>query len=222
MAQRTCSIDGCEKKPVARGWCPMHYQRWKTTGTTEGGRRPANTQCKVPGCNREPRGSYCSMHARRKWRTGSVGPVVTLAENRPTVCSVDGCENGGKLTRGWCKMHWYRWRRHGDPEALLVDGTARSLMQHGYVIVYKHGHPLADKKGRVYEHRAVLYAVIGPEDHPCHWCGETLSWFAEERKRRIVVDHLNHERSDNDPANVVPSCGPCNTSRERQSRHMVA
>ncbi len=29
---RTCSIEGCEKRHQARGWCPMHYFRWKATG----------------------------------------------------------------------------------------------------------------------------------------------------------------------------------------------
>ena len=27
-----CSVDGCETKPIARGWCSKHYQRWQTTG----------------------------------------------------------------------------------------------------------------------------------------------------------------------------------------------
>lgn len=35
MTNRTCSFDGCEKPPTARGWCPMHYQRWRHTGTTD-------------------------------------------------------------------------------------------------------------------------------------------------------------------------------------------
>jgi hypothetical protein len=30
-------------------------------------------------------------------------------------CSIEGCENGGKITRGWCKSHYDRWYRHGDP-----------------------------------------------------------------------------------------------------------
>lgn len=32
-------------------------------------------------------------------------------------CNVDGCENGGKLRRGWCNRHYLRWHRHGDPLA---------------------------------------------------------------------------------------------------------
>ena len=29
---KKCSIEGCEKPSRARGWCDMHYRRWKTHG----------------------------------------------------------------------------------------------------------------------------------------------------------------------------------------------
>jgi hypothetical protein len=32
MAQRTCSIEDCTKPARSRGWCPMHYTRWKRHG----------------------------------------------------------------------------------------------------------------------------------------------------------------------------------------------
>jgi hypothetical protein len=32
MAKRTCSVEGCERTAHARGWCQMHYWRWKTRG----------------------------------------------------------------------------------------------------------------------------------------------------------------------------------------------
>jgi hypothetical protein len=32
MGQRTCSIEGCERKHFARGWCRAHYERWWRTG----------------------------------------------------------------------------------------------------------------------------------------------------------------------------------------------
>lgn len=32
MADRTCSIDGCDRAHLSRGWCPAHYMRWRDTG----------------------------------------------------------------------------------------------------------------------------------------------------------------------------------------------
>ena len=28
-----CSVEGCEKASWARGWCPMHYRRWRIHGS---------------------------------------------------------------------------------------------------------------------------------------------------------------------------------------------
>ena len=33
-----------------------------------------------------------------------------------TFCSVDGCEDRARF-RGWCRKHYNRWQRHGDPIA---------------------------------------------------------------------------------------------------------
>ena len=32
LTERTCSIDGCVKPGRKRGWCVMHYERWKRNG----------------------------------------------------------------------------------------------------------------------------------------------------------------------------------------------
>lgn len=32
MSNRTCSIEGCERPHLARGWCGAHYARWKRHG----------------------------------------------------------------------------------------------------------------------------------------------------------------------------------------------
>ena len=32
MANRTCSIEGCDRPTLARGWCSTHYTRWRKHG----------------------------------------------------------------------------------------------------------------------------------------------------------------------------------------------
>lgn len=35
-------------------------------------------------------------------------------------CAIEGCSKPGKLTRGWCYMHYERWRVHGDPNVVFA------------------------------------------------------------------------------------------------------
>lgn len=62
MAEKVCAVDGCEKGVLARGWCTMHYNRWKKHGDpltvlpsgrpfTEG-RRTNPENCTEDGCDR--------------------------------------------------------------------------------------------------------------------------------------------------------------------------
>lgn len=44
MANRTCSIDGCERRVLARGWCHAHYQQWYRTGSPTGTARPSASE----------------------------------------------------------------------------------------------------------------------------------------------------------------------------------
>jgi hypothetical protein len=44
------------------------------------------------------------------------------------ICSIDGCALPVRA-RGWCRNHWYRWRKHGDPLAGLPVGYGEQLRQ---------------------------------------------------------------------------------------------
>ena len=41
-------------------------------------------------------------------------------------CSIEGCDKP-HMAGGWCKMHWTRWRRHGDPFVNLQGNTPESF-----------------------------------------------------------------------------------------------
>lgn len=84
-------------------------------------------------------------------------------------------------------------------------------------------HPLATMASRnrsgnlvkLGEHRIVLYEKIGPGTHPCHWCKRPVRWAPGEGPGgdRLSCDHLNSDRKDNRPENLVPSCHGCNALR---------
>jgi hypothetical protein len=66
---RVCSVDDCDQRPLARGWCSTHYQRWKSNGDPLLSQRPDRPAvCSIDGCERDHacRG-WCRSHYHR-WR----------------------------------------------------------------------------------------------------------------------------------------------------------
>lgn len=43
-------------------------------------------------------------------------------------CSVDGCQNRYDAS-GYCKKHWARWRKHGDPSVVDKKGRKDTLAE---------------------------------------------------------------------------------------------
>jgi len=89
--------------------------------------------------------------------------------------------------------------------------------RYGYrILTMQWGHPLVTANGELKEHRKVLYDAIGPGPHECHWgCGKVLEWIAPQGQI-VCVDHLDGDRLNNDPQNLVPSCVRCNWGRAKE------
>lgn len=51
---------------------------------------------------------------------------------KPTQCSIEGCDRGGPIKRGWCNTHYEIWRKHGNPifEPPREHGTVAGYWQH--------------------------------------------------------------------------------------------
>lgn len=89
---------------------------------------------------------------------------------------------------------------------------------YGYrILTMVYGHPLRNTAGEVAEHRLVLWNKLGCEtrdcQHPCHWCGKLRDW---NGLRGLVADHLDEDRVNNVPENLVVSCRRCNWGRSRR------
>lgn len=68
-----CSVDGCDAKIFAKGWCSTHYSRWRTQGDHLYEPKPKMVRgpCSVEGCDTtEARGGMCDFHYMRNWKHG--------------------------------------------------------------------------------------------------------------------------------------------------------
>ncbi len=88
------------------------------------------------------------------------------------ICTVDGCVKKHQA-KGFCLNHYRKWRKFGDPlyimshqELRVAKGyegryQKRNGIRPDYWMVLFPGHPNADSKGYVLEHRLVMEKKIG-------------------------------------------------------------
>jgi hypothetical protein len=216
ITKPTCAIEGCLKPQLARGWCGMHWQRWYTKGDPLAlKRRPLPGTCSVEGCDSPPHSRYigqvmCSLHGQRfSAHRSTERSARQTAEWR--VCGVSGCECMARTRTGFlCEKHYMRRHRRGTLTDPIVGRIY--VAGHGYVVGHDRDHPLSGKTGTLYEHRRVLFEKVGPEPQSCYWCKRTVIWKAKG-KDKLVVDHLDGVKANNDPTNLVASCNRCNGAR---------
>lgn len=112
----TCSIEGCTKAGrITRGWCSMHYQRWKAHGDPVFKKPLANVgECGVDGCEGPARKrGWCESHYSQWRREGRVGDLAfRRAERSP--CRVCGANTSKSPYRAYCSDACYVLsREHG-------------------------------------------------------------------------------------------------------------
>lgn len=112
-APRLCSVEGCDKRVSARGFCALHYQRWARNGDPTVSKRRMVSFCSIEGCGKPARGhSFCGTHYKRWSKYGDANTII----RKRNICSVDGCGDFA-YGHGWCSNHYQRWKRHSSPTA---------------------------------------------------------------------------------------------------------
>lgn len=151
MSDRTCSVGGCARPVLARGWCSKHYSRWRRFGDPLAlGYDPLPEGCAVDGCARKPvaRG-WCDPHYR-KWRK----------YGDPTVSAPVSIRNVGD--RFWSKVD-----RSAGPDACWPWTATTSRDGYG-----RFAYPVT-VGGRVHAHRFSYSLAHGPVPDGlvvCHSC----------------------------------------------------
>lgn len=134
MTDRVCSVGDCGRRHFGKGFCQMHYQRWRAHGDPISGAAVRNPdECTVGECQKQAHArGMCPMHYQRLRLTGTTELLPRAPIQRPRRVGVEPCEIEGCgkpiQARGWCSAHWSRWKRHGSPTAQLrgeVVGGAR-------------------------------------------------------------------------------------------------
>jgi hypothetical protein len=82
MPQKKCSVDTCQKPSRKRGWCPMHYERWRQHGTVDDPLPRPERECSVEECGKSVHGrGWCTTHYQR-WEAH--GTTDLPVKNQPT------------------------------------------------------------------------------------------------------------------------------------------
>lgn len=204
----------CTKESFARGMCKTHYSRWRIHGNCETLTvRRLPKQCEIDGCEkpadlRWKKGkAVCNAHWQCLYRYGTEVPPPAAPLDPMPFCCVHKCKTEVRSRNSpYCEKHYGRVRRGVS----LEDAPApmhRYVSAAGYVILKQPGHPLAMRGGNVFEHRVVAFDKHGGVCPGCFWCGVALDW------DRAVIDHLDENKENNTPSNLVVACSPCNRAR---------
>lgn len=197
---RGCSVEGCNRTHLAKGYCAPHYHRMHKYGDTFLGTRPGN-QCTFPGCvNRAGSMDICKSHRRQR---NQGRPLTALKPNLAGRTIADRMES--QTDRSGDCWEWLGARIAAGYGCLNVGG--RSVRAHrvayelaigpipeGAVIDHKCHNPgcvrpqhlqaVSQKENN--ENRGVLNANNRSGVRGVSWSAARKKWLAEVTHNRVA------------------------------------
>lgn len=111
-------------------------------------------------------------------------------------------------------------RKFCSKPCMYVGRTkASEQLRANYRLTYAPDHPLRRDTPVVLSHRIALWDKIGEGPHTCFYCQKPVTWFPAENPEMssLSVDHVDRDKKNNNPENLVPCCHACNM----QNTHLV-
>ncbi len=108
------------------------------------------------------------------------------------ICSVEKCERVSEVKKGWCLMHYKRWKRHGNPNTLTKILEYHDMTGTVEYVTWK------AIKSRCYYKRNKRYADYGGRGITvCERWRNSFSAFYEDMGKRPSSNHsINRVNND--------------------------
>jgi hypothetical protein len=162
-----------------------------------------------PAAVRAGYGRYCS-------RTCASVARRTVAARSCEICGATFAPRPAHVAKGWGRFC-----------SMKCQGLSRRRVHRKAGLRYRKekaiGHPIAPKSGNLAVARRMLYDEIGPGPHPCHWCNKAVDWNPGKGVSDVttlLVDHLDHDPTNDVIENLVPSCNHCNAHRRTPGKRV--
>lgn len=220
--QATCSIGGCGRKVIARGWCSKHYQRWSNHGDPLGGGPDLK-----PAIDHEDGSRTCTACNKRQ-PIDEFDIDVTASRGRRSQCKACRSEK----MRAWYDRNQERQqdraraRRERDAEVIRARDSARYERDKPkrLALAVEHSHLRRAREAGVPIERGITVEKLR-EMHGdlCGYCGVEMSFEiltgGARNPRRATIEHILPltRGGAHTLANTILCCWDCNARKKNRT-----
>lgn len=218
MARAVCSIEGCERPVVGRGWCNLHWRRWSTHGDPLGG-GPSHIGRAVD----HPDGTRTCTKCGERKLLDQFDKVKNATLGRRSNCKA--CRSQDMKTRYRLKEEELRaaarQRRRDNPDATREADRRRNREPHRVAL---HAERMVQRRARMAGARTepgvTRENLRRQYGDACFYCGVEMDFTRRRRSDPLsptlaTVEHVHPIALGGSHTwdNVVLACWKCNCSK---------